>query len=131
MMLAEVGQGDLLVTMFWLFILMLWFWLLITVFADLYSDKDESTGAKILWTLFVLLAPYIGVFVYLIARGHGMAERAAKRQSEAEAQFRSYVQETAGAASPADQLAKLADLKASGAITDAEYDSMKAKVVNG
>ena len=77
MMLAEVGQGDLLVTMFWLFILMLWFWLLITVFADLYSDKDESTGAKILWTLFVLLAPYIGVFVYLIARGHGMAERAA------------------------------------------------------
>ena len=131
MMLAEVGQGDLLVTMFWLFILMLWFWLLITVFADLYSDKDESTGAKILWTLFVLLAPYIGVFVYLIARGHGMAERAAKRQSEAEAQFRSYVQETAGAASPADQLAKLADLKASGAIADAEYDSMKAKVVNG
>ena len=131
MLLADVGQGDLLVTMFWLFILMLWFWLLITVFADLYSDKDESTGAKILWTLFVLLAPYIGVFVYLIARGHGMAERAAKRQSEAEAQFRSYVQETAGAASPADQLAKLADLKASGAITDAEYDSMKAKVVNG
>ena len=75
--------------------------------------------------------PYLGVFVYLIARGHGMAERAAKRQSEAEAQFKSYVQETAGSGTAADQLAKLADLKASGAITDAEFESMKAKVVNG
>lgn len=130
MVLAEIGQGNLIVTMFWLFILMLWFWLLITVFADLFSDKDESTGKKILWTVFVLFAPYLGVFIYLIARGHGMAERAAKRQSEAEAQFRQYVQETASSGSAADQLAKLADLKASGAISDEEYATMKAKVVN-
>ena len=131
MLLADVGQGDLIITMFWLFILMLWFWLLITVFADLFSDKDESTGKKVLWTLFVIFMPYLGVFVYLIARGHSMAERAAKRQSEAEAQFRQYVQETASSGSAADQLAKLADLKSSGAISDAEYETMKAKVVNG
>lgn len=131
MVLADVGQGDLIITMFWLFILMLWFWLLITVFADLFSDKEESTGKKVLWTLFVIFMPYLGVFVYLIARGHSMAERAAKRQSEAEAQFKQYVQETASSGSAADQLAKLADLKSSGAISDAEYETMKAKVVNG
>lgn len=131
MVLAEIGQGNLIVTMFWLFILMLWFWLLITVFADLFADPDESTAKKILWTVFVLFAPYLGVFVYLIARGRGMAERAAKRQSEAEAQFRQYVQDTASSGSAADQLAKLAELKSSGAISDAEYETMKAKVVNG
>lgn len=131
MLLAEIGQGDLIVTMFWLFILMLWFWLLITVFADLFADKDESGAKKVLWVLFVFLVPYLGVFLYLIIRGHGMGERAAKRQAEAEAQFKSYVQETASSGTPADQLAKLADLKASGAITDAEFESMKAKVVNG
>ena len=131
MLLADVGQGDLLITMFWLFILMLWFWLLITVFADLFSDKEESGVKKFLWVIFVLFAPYLGVFMYLIIRGHSMGERAAKRQAEAEAQFKSYVQETAGSGSAADQLAKLADLKASGAITDAEFESMKAKVVNG
>ena len=131
MLLADVGQGDLIITMFWLFILMLWFWLLITVFADLFADKEESGVKKVLWVLFVFLVPYLGVFMYLIIRGHGMGERAVKRQAEAEAQFKSYVQETAGSGTAADQLAKLADLKASGAITDAEFESMKAKVVNG
>lgn len=131
MVLAEVGGGQLLLTVFWLFIFMLWFWLLITVFGDLFADKEESTGKKILWTVFVLFAPYLGVFMYLIIRGHGMSERAIARQKAAEAQFREYVQETANADNPADQLAKLHDLKQSGAITDAEYESMKAKVVNG
>ncbi len=129
MVLAEVGQGDLLVTMFWLFILMLWFWLLITVFADLFSDKGESGGKKALWVIFVLLVPYLGVFMYLIIRGPGMGERAVARQQEAEAQFKEYVQQTAGSASSADELAKLHDLKQSGAISDAEYESMKAKVI--
>lgn len=129
MVLADVGQGDLLVTMFWLFILMLWFWLLITVFADLFSDKGESGGKKALWVIFVLLVPYLGVFLYLIIRGPGMGERAVARQQEAEAQFKEYVQQTAGSGSSADELAKLHDLKQSGAISDAEYESMKAKVI--
>ena len=131
MLLADVGQGDLIITMFWLFILMLWFWLLITVFADLFSDKEESGAKKVLWVLFVIFLPYLGVFMYLIVRGHSMGERAMKRQAEAEAQFKSYVQETAGSGTAADQLATLADLKASGAISDAEFETMKAKVVNG
>ena len=130
MVLADVGQGDLLVTMFWLFILMLWFWLLITVFADLFSDKGESGGKKALWVIFVLLVPYLGVFMYLIIRGPSMGERAIARQQEAEAQFKEYVQQTAGAGSSADELAKLHDLKQSGAISDAEYESMKAKVIS-
>ena len=129
MVLADIGQGDLLVTMFELFIFILWFWLLITVFADLFSDHDESTGKKVLWVLFVLFIPYLGVFVYLIARGPKMGERALARQQEAEAQFKEYVQSTAGSGSDADELAKLADLKKSGAITDADYDAMKAKII--
>lgn len=130
MILAEIGQGDLLVTMFELFIFILWFWLLITVFADLFSDPDETGSNKFLWILFVLLIPYLGVFVYLIARGPKMGERAIARQKAAEAQFKEYVQSTAGAGSAADEVAKLHDLKQSGAITDAEYDSMKAKIVS-
>ena len=83
MLLADVGQGDLIITMFWLFILMLWFWLLITVFADLFADKEESGAKKVLWVLFVIFLPYLGVFMYLIIRGHSMGERAMKRQAEA------------------------------------------------
>jgi len=129
MVLADVGQGDLLVTMFWLFILMLWFWLLITVFADLFSDKEESGGKKALWVIFVLLVPYLGVFLYLIIRGPKMGERAIARQQQAEAQFKEYVQQTAGSGTDADELAKLHSLKESGAINDAEYASMKAKII--
>jgi hypothetical protein len=127
MIVAEIGQGDLLLSFFWFFCLILWFWLLITVFGDLFSDKDESTGAKVLWTLFVLLVPYLGVFVYLIARGHGMGERAAARQQQAEAQFKQYVKEAGGGT--ADELAKLAELKNNGTITEAEFEAQKAKLL--
>lgn len=126
---TDLGQGDLIVSFFWFFCLILWFWLLITVFGDLYSDKDESTGGKIIWTLFVLLVPYVGVFVYLIARGHGMGERAAARQQQAEAQFKQYVQE-AGGGGTADEIAKLADLKDKGTITEAEFEAQKAKLLS-
>ena len=130
MILADIGQGDLLITMFELFIFILWFWLLITVFADLFSDHEESTGKKILWVIFVLLVPYLGVFVYLIARGPKMGERAIARQQVADARFKEYVQANAGGGSAADEVAKLHDLKSSGAISDAEYDAMKAKIVS-
>jgi ABC-type multidrug transport system fused ATPase/permease subunit len=131
MLLADIGQGNLLVTMFWLFILMLWFWLLITVFADLFSDKEESGLSKTLWVLFVIFLPYLGVFVYLISRGPKMSERAIARQQQAQEQFKEYVQQTAGGSSGADELAKLHDLNKSGALSDEEYASMKAKIVAG
>ena len=128
MTIADIGQGDLIVSFFWFFCLMLWFWLLITVFGDLFSDKSESGLAKTLWVLFVLFVPYLGVFVYLIARGHGMGERAAARHKEAEAQFRQYVQE-AGSGGTADELAKLAELKDKGTITQAEFEAQKARLL--
>ena len=129
MTLADIGQGDLIVSFFWFFCLILWFWLLITVFGDLFSDKEESGGKKALWIIFVLLVPYLGVFVYLIVRGHGMGERAAARQQQAEAQFKEYVQQ-AGGAGTADEIAKLAELKNSGTITEAEFEAQKAKLLS-
>ena len=129
MTLADIGQGDLIVSFFWFFCLILWFWLLITVFGDLFSDKEESGAKKVLWVLFVLLVPYLGVFVYLIVRGHGMGERAAARQQQAEAQFKEYVQQ-AGGAGTADEIAKLAELKNNGTLTEAEFEAQKAKLLS-
>ena len=130
MVLADVGQGDLIITMFWLFILMLWFWLLITVFADLFADKDESTGKKVLWTLFVIFMPYLGVFVYLIARGHKMAERDIEDMQAQDAAMKEYIRSAAGSsASAADELERLAQLKAAGTISEEEFNQMKAKIV--
>ena len=130
MILADIGSGDLLVSIFELFIFILWFWLLITVFADLFSDHEEAGSKKALWVIFVLLIPYLGVFVYLITRGPKMGERAVARQKEAQAQFAEYVQQTAGTGSAVDELSKLHDLKEKGAISDAEYNDMKAKLVS-
>ena len=115
-------------TIFEVFLWVAWFWILITVFIDIFRSSDLSGWGKALWFLFVLVIPLIGVLVYLIARGGKMHERAvnqAQRQDEA---FRSYVQETAGT-SPADQLAKLAELRDQGAITDEEFAREKAKVL--
>jgi ABC-type multidrug transport system fused ATPase/permease subunit len=115
-------------TIFEVFLWVAWFWVLITVFVDIFRSHDLSGWGKALWFLFVLIIPLIGVLVYLIARGGKMHERAvnqAQRQDEA---FRSYVQETAGT-SRADQLAKLADLRDQGAITDEEFAREKAKVL--
>src|SRR5512142_1049742 len=102
-------------TIFEIFLWVMWFWILITVFIDIFRSHDLSGWGKALWFLFVLVIPLIGVLVYLIVRGGKMHERAvdqARRQDEA---FRSYVQESAGT-STADQLAKLADLRDQGAI---------------
>jgi hypothetical protein len=79
--------------------------------------------------LFVVFLPYLGVFVYLIARGHKMSEHAAQAAQAQDAAMRQYVQQAAGTSSPADELAKLADLKAKGVIDDAEYDRLKAKAL--
>ena len=115
-------------TIFEFFLWVAWLWILITVFIDIFRSSDLSGWGKALWFLFVLLIPLIGVLVYLIARGgemHERAERQSQRQQEA---FRSYVQESAGT-SPADQLAKLADLRDQGAITSEEFAREKAKIL--
>ena len=111
-----------------IFLWVIWFWILITVFIDIFRSHDLSGWAKALWFIFVLFIPLIGVLVYLIARGgkmHQRAEREAPQQQDRE--FRSYVQETAGSQTPADQLAKLADLRDRGVISAEEFDREKAR----
>jgi ABC-type multidrug transport system fused ATPase/permease subunit len=118
-------------TMFIFFLWVIWIWILIWVFIDIFRSRDLSGWAKALWFLFVLLIPLIGVLVYLIARGGSMHERAVQDAQQQDAQFRSYAQETAASApaSTADQLAKLADLRDRGVISAEEFEREKARVL--
>jgi Short C-terminal domain len=122
-------------SIFWtileVFLWVTWFWILITVFVDIFRSADLSGGAKALWFLFVLLIPLIGVLVYLIARGGSMHERSARQAQQQDAEARRYIQQAAAEspASTADQLAKLADLRDREVISAAEFDREKAKVL--
>jgi type VI protein secretion system component VasK len=127
---AEWGTGQVFWSFLWFCLFFIWIWLLIMVFADIFRSRDLSGLAKTLWVIFVIVVPYLGVFVYLIARGHKMDEHAAHDAAAQDAAARQYVQEVA-TTSPADQLSKLADLKANGSITDAEYEAAKAKALAG
>src|SRR5215471_12818935 len=116
-------------TMSEFFLWVIWIWILIMVFIDIFRSRDLSGWGKALWFLFVLLIPLIGVLVYLIVRGGSMHERAVQQAQQQDAQFRSYVQDAAGQQSSADQLAKLADLRDRGVITAQEFEREKAKVL--
>ena len=118
-------------TMIEFFLWILWIWILIWIFIDIFRSHDLSGWAKALWFLFVLFIPLIGVLVYLIARGGSMQERAVKQAQQQDQQFRSYVQQAAAdsPASTADQLSKLADLRDRGVITAEEFEREKAKVL--
>ena len=135
MALADSSSSYPLLNVFWsifiFFMWVIWIWILITVFIDIFRSHDLSGGAKALWFLFVLFIPVVGVLVYLIARGSKMHERAAKQAQQQDQEFRSYVQEAAGSQSSADQLAKLADLRDRGVITAEEFEGEKAKVLAG
>jgi membrane protein implicated in regulation of membrane protease activity len=116
-------------TIFLIFLWVIWFWILITIFIDLFRSHDLSGWAKALWFIFILFLPLLGVLVYLIARGSKMHEHAQRDAQVQEQQFRQYVQEAAGSESTADQLSKLADLRDRGVITPAEFESQKAKIL--
>ncbi len=126
---AEWGTGQVFWSMLWFFLWFIWIWILIMVLMDIFRSHDLSGWGKTLWVLFVVFLPYLGVFVYLIARGHKMSEHAAQAAQAKDAAFRQYVQQAAGPTSSADELAKLADLKAKGVIDDAEYERLKAKAL--
>ena len=115
--------------MFMFFVFVLWIWLLISVFMDIFRSSDLSGGLKAVWVLFVIILPFLGVLVYLIARGGKMHERAAEQAAQQQKAFDSYVKQAAGSGSTTDELSKLADLKQSGAITDAEFEAQKAKIL--
>jgi membrane protein implicated in regulation of membrane protease activity len=112
-----------------IFLWVLWIWVLIYVFIDIFRSHDLSGWAKALWFLFVLFIPLIGVLVYLIARGGSMQERAQQQAQQADREARQYIQEAAGSATPADQLTKLADLRERGVITADEFEREKAKIL--
>ena len=117
-------------TIFMIFLWVIWFWVLITIFIDLFRSHDLNGWVKALWFIFILLLPLIGVLVYLIVRGGKMHEHAARDAQAQEREFRRYVQDAAGSgSSPADQLAKLADLRDRGVITPQEFEAEKAKIL--
>jgi hypothetical protein len=129
MVAAEWGTGQVFWSMLWFFLWFIWLWILIMVLADIFRSRDLGGWGKTLWVLFVVFLPYLGVFVYLIARGHKMHEHAAQEAQAQDTAFRQYVQDVSGSASPADELAKLADLKAKGVISEEEFQSAKAKAL--
>ena len=128
-MLAAYTFGDVMWTMFVFFSWILFFWLLFGVFGDLFSRHDLSGWAKAGWCVFVIILPFLGIFVYLISQGKGMGERAQQRAQSQQAQVDDYVRTVAASGSPTEEIAKGQDLLKSGAITQAEFDQIKAKAL--
>jgi hypothetical protein len=121
---------DVLVSIFWFMMLFAWIWLLISIFGDLFRDHELSGWAKALWTLFLIVLPWLGALVYLIARGRSMNERTLEQAQRNELAFRQYVQQAAtGSPSTADELAKLADLRDRGTISEQEFAQAKARLL--
>ena len=121
---------DAFLTMLYFFLFIIWIWLLIMVFSDIFRSHDIGGGVKALWCIFVIIVPFLGVFVYLIARGSKMQERNMKQAADQQAAFDDYVRQTAGGGGDtATQLQKLADLKSQGVLSDAEFEAQKAKLL--
>lgn len=130
MPLADYTFGQGLLTVLEIFLFVAWIWVLITVFGDLFSDHNVSGWGKAGWCVLLLLVPFLGVFIYLIARGGSMQERMVKRQADAQQQLDTYIRQAA-ASSPADELVKLADLRDKGTISSADFEQAKTKLLSG
>jgi hypothetical protein len=131
MLADEWGVGQVFWSILWFTLFFIWIWLLITVFADIFRSHDMGGFAKFLWVIFVIFVPYLGVFVYLIARGHKMSEHAVQQAQAMDAAQRAYIRDAVGSSgSPAEELSKLADLKAKGVIDEAEFQRLKANIVS-
>jgi Phospholipase_D-nuclease N-terminal/Short C-terminal domain len=128
-MLATFAVGQVLWSMLWFFLFVMWIMLIFSIIGDLFRDRDTSGVVKVLWIIALFAVPFLGAFLYLIIRGKGMAERSVAQAKAQDQAVREYVQSAAGTGSGASELQRLADLKASGAITDEEFAKMKAKVI--
>ncbi|MEU4268990.1 SHOCT domain-containing protein [Streptomyces sp. NPDC026092] len=121
-------------TVMWIFLWVLWIVLLFRIIGDIFRDDELSGAAKTGWLIFVVVVPFLGVFVYVLARGKGMGKREARHVQAQQQAFDDYVRETAGSgAGPggeADQLAKLSEIRAKGDITDAEFQRAKEKILH-
>jgi hypothetical protein len=121
---------DAFLTMLWFFLWIIWIFILFRVIFDIFRDRDLSGWGKAAWLVFVIILPFLGVFIYLIARGSHMHERDVSDAQANEAAFRSYVQQAAGPTSAADQLTQLADLHSRGVLSDEEFAAEKAKILS-
>jgi predicted PurR-regulated permease PerM len=126
---ADYPFLDVLWTMFIFFLWIIWFFLLFRVIVDIFRRKDIGGGSKTLWLLFVILLPFLGVFVYLIVNSNEMADRDVKNAQASQQQFDSYVKEVAGTGGAAAEIDKAKQLLDSGAITQEEFNSLKTKAL--
>jgi len=126
---ADYPFLDVFWTILVFFVWVAWFMLLFRVIADIFSRHDIGGGAKVLWLIFVIIVPFLGVFIYLIAESKGMAERSIERAQASQQQFDDYVRQTASSGGAAAEIDKAKQLLDSGAITQAEFDAIKAKTL--
>jgi Short C-terminal domain/Phospholipase_D-nuclease N-terminal len=131
MLAYDYPQGGVLLSMLYFFLFFIWIWILVTVFMDIFRSSDLGGWSKALWSIFVIILPFLGVFVYLIARGGKMQERKLNDAAQQKQAFDSYVREAAGSSGGdvTSQLTQLADLKAQGVLTDSEFEAQKAKIL--
>jgi len=127
--IADFGLGEALLTTLSIFFFVIWIWILITILSDLFRDHEMSGWGKAAWVFFLVFVPFLTALIYLGVRGSGMRERALKAQQEAKAEMDTYIRDAAQT-SPADELHKLSELRDKGAISDEEFEKMKAKIVS-
>ena len=128
--MEDFGLWDVIVSMFWFTLLMMWIWMLITILADIFRDRELNGGAKAAWTVFIVLLPWLGAISYIFARGNSMNERNVRAAQEQEASVRAFLKDAAGSGTRvSDELRELAELRDSGVISGTEYEQAKAKVL--
>jgi Short C-terminal domain/Phospholipase_D-nuclease N-terminal len=125
---ADYTLGDAIITVLWIFLFVAWILVLFTIIGDLFRDHELSGWVKAVWILFLIFIPFLTALVYLVVRGPGMRDRSVREQADVRRHLESYIRETAGT-SPVDELHKLNELKERGAISDAEFDRLKAKLI--
>ena len=128
-MSSDFGLGDVIVSMFWFMLLVVWIWMIIAIFGDIFRDHELSGVAKALWTFFIIIIPWLGALVYLIVRGRSMNERALRAAKANDEHMRAYVRDAAGSTSTADELRKLNELRAEGVLSQEDYEKAKAKTL--
>ena len=126
----DFGLWDVFVSMFWFMLLMTWVWMIISILSDIFRDRDLGGGAKAMWTLFIVLIPWLGALCYIFARGDSMNDRQRQAVMDQQASMRAYVKDAAGTSSVAEELKELTGLRDSGVITADEYEQAKAKVLS-
>lgn len=123
---ASFGSGDILLWMLELFLFIIWFWLLIAIFGDLFRDPDTGGGVKALWVVLLVILPFLGILLYLIVRGKGMGARQAAQVQAAQSAFDDRIRTATASSSPTDQIAQAKALLDSGAIDQTEFAKLKA-----